>query len=188
MFLDLLKPDFYFPRFEDIDFQMLVKESGIEYLIIDLDNTIVLRSQSFQLSLHVIAAFHRARSAGIKDMCLVSNIGIPRSCLFFGTDMAKRVKDYTLQLGINHYLALTWPNIKPKPVVFYQAMVMMSSNFNNTAVIGDQIYTDIKGGNSTGCLTVLVKPLGGHHPITYLFKGRKEKEAWDQLLQLGIVK
>lgn len=183
--IELLQPTAYCEKFIDIDFADLFKK-GIRYLIVDLDNTIALRDDMYCIRLDVLEAFRRARRAGIQDICLVSNIGIRRKYLFFGSDRAERVAYFASELGTK-YLALTWPNIKPKPAVFYQALDMMGANTYNTAVIGDQIFTDIKGGNRVGCYTILVKSLGKHHWITYLIKGRKEKRVMDQLRISGLV-
>jgi len=40
-------------------------------------------------------------------------------------------------------------------------METMGTKVENTAIIGDQIFTDILGGNRTGIFTVLVVPLAG---------------------------
>ena len=39
-----------------------------------------------------------------------------------------------------------------------------------TAVIGDQLFTDIRGGNRTGLTTILVEPLDENEPITVRVK------------------
>lgn len=48
---------------------------------------------------------------------------------------------------------------KPKPGSFYQAMEQMGCTAEQTAIVGDQIFTDILGGRNAGVLTLLVEPI-----------------------------
>lgn len=48
---------------------------------------------------------------------------------------------------------------KPKTPSFYQAMEQMGVTKEQTAIIGDQIFTDVLGGNRAGVATILVKPI-----------------------------
>ena len=48
---------------------------------------------------------------------------------------------------------------KPKTHSFYKAMEDMRVTKEQTAIIGDQIFTDVLGGNRAGVTTILVKPI-----------------------------
>ena len=48
---------------------------------------------------------------------------------------------------------------KPKTHSFYKAMEKMGVTKEQTAIIGDQIFTDVLGGNRAGVSTILVKPI-----------------------------
>ena len=48
---------------------------------------------------------------------------------------------------------------KPRRRGFLRAMALMEVAPEETAVIGDQVMTDIWGGNRCGLLTILVDPL-----------------------------
>ena len=48
---------------------------------------------------------------------------------------------------------------KPKTSSFYKAMEQMRVTKEQTAIVGDQIFTDVLGGNRTGISTILVKPI-----------------------------
>ncbi len=52
---------------------------------------------------------------------------------------------------------------------------MMNSQPENTAIIGDQIFTDVLGGKRLGLYTILVRPLGEDHWTTRL-TGRRRRE------------
>ena len=47
---------------------------------------------------------------------------------------------------------------KPKTGSFYAAMERMGVTKEQTAIVGDQIFTDVLGGNRAGVSAVLVKP------------------------------
>mgnify|MGYP002564676039 CR=1 FL=1 len=48
---------------------------------------------------------------------------------------------------------------KPKADSFLQAMERMGVSPEQTAIVGDQIFTDVLGGNRAGVTTILVKPI-----------------------------
>lgn len=48
---------------------------------------------------------------------------------------------------------------KPKTPSFTQAMERMGVTAAQTAIVGDQIFTDVLGGNRAGVAAILVKPI-----------------------------
>ncbi len=48
---------------------------------------------------------------------------------------------------------------KPKTPSFFKAMEQMAVTREQTAIIGDQIFTDVLGGNRAGVVTILVRPI-----------------------------
>ncbi len=48
---------------------------------------------------------------------------------------------------------------KPKTPSFYKAMEQMGVTKEQTAIIGDQVFTDVLGGNLAGVAAILVKPI-----------------------------
>lgn len=48
---------------------------------------------------------------------------------------------------------------KPKTHSFYKAMEEMRVTKEQTAIIGDQVFTDVLGGSRAGVTTILVKPI-----------------------------
>ena len=48
---------------------------------------------------------------------------------------------------------------KPKPPSFYAAMERMGAAREQTAIVGDQIFTDVLGGNLAGVSAILVEPI-----------------------------
>jgi len=48
---------------------------------------------------------------------------------------------------------------KPKTSSFFKAMEQMHVTKEQAAIVGDQIFTDVLGGNRAGISTILVKPI-----------------------------
>lgn len=48
---------------------------------------------------------------------------------------------------------------KPRPAAFRAAMMRMGATPAQTAIVGDQVFTDVLGGNLAGVTTILVRPI-----------------------------
>ena len=48
---------------------------------------------------------------------------------------------------------------KPKTPAFFKAMERVGATREQTAIVGDQIFTDILGGNRAGVSAILVEPI-----------------------------
>lgn len=48
---------------------------------------------------------------------------------------------------------------KPKTPSFYRAMERLGVTKEQTAIVGDQVFTDVLGGNRAGVSTILVQPV-----------------------------
>ncbi len=133
-------PNLYVKSIKDINLEE-IKKQGIRNFIIDIDNTLVetkVRVPDEDLK----KWFKRVEENGIK-VCLLSN------------NNKNRVGEFSKDLNIltQHRAA------KPMRRGFKKAMVLLGAEKNNTAVIGDQIFTDIYGGNRMGLFTILVMPI-----------------------------
>ena len=154
--IKLLQPDLYVRSLCDIPLALL-KTRGIKGLIIDLDNTVTEWGRA-TLDRGVHRWFAELEEQGIRA-CLVSN------------NRSSRVKKVADALGI--------PGIsragKPRRRAFRQAMAVMDTEAGSTAVIGDQVFTDILGGNRLGLYTVLVMPINSHEFIGTMMMRRVER-------------
>jgi HAD superfamily phosphatase (TIGR01668 family) len=121
--------------------------------IIDVDNTLLALS-SKEVAVSTVQLLMSLKESGvIGEICLVSNliVPLPRN--------VRRVKAIAMQLdayAICAYGIFAKPHRRP----FVKALEIMKSSPENTVVIGDQIATDIRGGNALGMYTILVEPLG----------------------------
>lgn len=171
-----LRPALWVPSLCQLDFSALATR-GIRYYCLDVDNTLA-RQDDWQLSPGVSEHLLRARAEGhLQDACLVSNV-------IFGPNRLRRLRHLARELGVEHVYGAHFWDRKPGPRAFRWAMARMGSEPSRTAMVGDQLFTDILGGNRLGMFTVLVDPLGPDHWTTRWLGRRKRQNQ--VLSQLGI--
>ncbi|MCL5292284.1 MAG: YqeG family HAD IIIA-type phosphatase [Actinobacteria bacterium] len=138
--LTKLYPSEYCRSIFDIDLKAL-KKAGFRGLAVDLDNTIIARGSHTppeELKKWLI----EAKSLGFK-VCILSN------------NWLTRVSRIAAQLD----LPLVARAAKPRRRAFVQAVEEMGTTITTTVVVGDQIFTDVLGGNLAGTYTILVVPI-----------------------------
>lgn len=138
----LLTPKCYADSIFQIDLSLL-KQKNIRGLIIDIDNTLVEWDQKYA-SEKVKDWLMKLQDLGF-SICLVSNNTVDRVVKF----------NEELQLPAIHRAR------KPRRGPFNKAMQWMGTTPDTTVVIGDQLFTDILGGNRLGIFTILVIPIEG---------------------------
>lgn len=151
-----LQPDLYIKSIFDLDINWL-KEHGIKGVLLDIDNTLVTHKQKIPDE-KVISLIKRFQDNGIK-VAIVSNA------------RKKRVDVFNEKLG----LYARYRAFKPSNRGFLRAMSDLNLSHGETAVIGDQLFTDIRGGNRIGLTTVLVDPLDSSEPVHVRVKRIFEK-------------
>ncbi len=135
-----LYPRMYVDTLLDVPLQDLAA-AGYRAFIFDLDNTIT-EWNSQELRTEVEEWFRTLGQMGFKA-CILSNNG------------EKRILQIARRLGIPFIHRAR----KPMRRSFLQAVDLMGMKPAEVAVIGDQIFTDVLGGNRAGLYTILVKPL-----------------------------
>lgn len=110
-------------------------------LILDLDNTLVGWNQP-DATAELLKWLEDVKTFRLKT-CIVSN------------NMSERVERFSRSIGV---MAIA-KAAKPRRRAFQHAMRKMGTHHRDTAVIGDQVFTDILGGNRLQLYTILVKPL-----------------------------
>ncbi|GFN30286.1 YqeG family HAD IIIA-type phosphatase [Paenibacillus xylaniclasticus] len=124
----------------DLDFEALVRR-GIKGIITDLDNTLVGAKEP-NATPKLIQWLNKLREHGLK-VVIVSN------------NNETRVSQFAQPLGIPFVHAAR----KPANRAFKQALRMLNLTEEETAVLGDQMMTDVLGGNRLGMYTILVLPI-----------------------------
>ena len=137
----LLFPDLMFDTYTELT-PAYLKEKGVTLLLSDLDNTLALHETARPTD--AVRAWVRELTEGGVQLMIVSNNRKP-----------DRVRAYCHDLGIP-YVGHAG---KPKPGGFQRAMERMGRTPAQTAIVGDQIFTDILGGRNAGVLTLLVEPI-----------------------------
>ncbi|NMC26961.1 MAG: YqeG family HAD IIIA-type phosphatase [Syntrophomonadaceae bacterium] len=144
--LELLQPKAYADSVLELPLEEL-RRKHISAFIFDLDNTIT-EWNSHHIDDQMEAWFVRLLAQGFQA-CILSNNG------------ERRIKSVADRLGIPfiHRAA------KPRRRAFRRALYIMGVTASQTAVVGDQVFTDILGGNRAGLYTILVKPIASREFI-----------------------
>lgn len=137
--MSVFTPDLMLRDVTRID-KALLDANGLKGLILDVDNT--LADHGSQLVRPRVAQWlSRMRASGV-GLVIVSN------------NTRSRVEPFANQLSLD-YIAM---GCKPLTVGLSKAQERLGLQKHEIAVVGDQIYTDIVGGNLKGMYTILVTP------------------------------
>ncbi len=138
--MKVIYPNAYFSSVLDIKIGFLIKNK-IKALILDVDNTLIDYNKN--LSQDIVKWSHELQGQGIK-MYILSN-----------TNKKQKVEDVAKKLEIPYeYLAK-----KPFKKGFKKVEEKLNVKSKEIAVVGDQIFTDIIGGNRCKMFTILVDPV-----------------------------
>ncbi|TMV46941.1 YqeG family HAD IIIA-type phosphatase [Paenibacillus mesophilus] len=124
----------------EIDVQALW-DTGVRGIITDLDNTLV-GAKHPQATPELLVWLKRLQTIGFKVVIVSNNNKL-------------RVSRFSDPLSIPYIFRAK----KPGNSAFRKAMAMMSLSPQQTVVIGDQMLTDVLGGNRLGLYTILVLPI-----------------------------
>ena len=145
-----LLPTMILPAVTDITPELL-KNRGIELLMMDFDNTIV--PYTTDIPTPEVENWIKTMLASDIRLCVVSNSHndrVPRFCQAYGLDCITHAK-------------------KPGTVGIRKCMERYGVRAQVCALVGDQIYTDTLGGNMAGIRTILVQAIDNHN---FLLKAR----------------
>ena len=125
-----------------------LREAGIRLVLADLDNTLTPYEEALP-SPRLRAWKEELEASGI-TLFVVSNSRKSRRC-----------PDFCEALGIGYVRHAGKPGI----VGFSRALSQTGFSADQAIMVGDQIFTDILGGNRAGVTTVLVHPMAwGKNP------------------------
>ena len=167
---EILKPKVYINSVFNIDLRKLKKTKKIKGIIVDLDNTLVAWGQK-EISQKIIDWVKEAKRLGFK-ICIVSNTN------------SKRVAEFAKIFNIPYHSKY----FKPFSIAFNNGLKILNTKKSETVVIGDQIFTDIWGGNRLKLLTILVVPIVKKDSIGTFLHRNLEKIFISFWLRRGIIK
>ena len=133
-------PDLYLDDIYGITPEMLL-ERGIGAVLLDIDNTLVTYDDPMPTE------------SVLKWLSALSEAGIKAA--FISNNHKDRVELFNSELK---YFA-TWDSGKPFIKCHKRAMAELGTDRDSTAVIGDQIFTDVWSGKRLGLYAILVKPI-----------------------------
>ena len=151
-----LLPDEYYNSIYEIDIGRL-KSKGIKAFICDIDNTLVTYDDPEPTN-EVYKWLHKVKDSGF-------------SVSFVSNNNLKRVERFNSRLK---YFALHNSG-KPSRKGLRAAIAAMGSRPENTALIGDQLFTDIFAGKRMELHCILVKPIKDKKTLLFAFKRLLER-------------
>lgn len=151
-----LYPTAYIASIYDMDVEGL-KKQGIKGIIFDIDNTLVPYDVVHPTE-EVIEFFTKLQEEGFK-ITLVSN----------------NTKDRVMKFNEKLKVIAIHESQKPLGKGFRKALHLMACKKEEVVIVGDQIFTDVYGGNLVGIQTILVKPVS-------------DKDEWKTKIKRGIEK
>ncbi len=152
----LIKPHFQFNNITEITSQMLA-EWSVDTLILDVDNTLCIKKGKEVLP-DVLPWLKTMRDKGIK-LIILSNA------------MPKRMTG----IAASFNLPFVGVGGKPLPFGYWRAISRIGAKRKHTAIVGDQLFTDMMGGHLAGCKTIYVSPKEKETACTLRLKRRLEK-------------
>lgn len=133
-------PTEYLEKVDDITMELLEKNS-VKALILDVDNTLIDRSKYLRDG--IVTWAKDLISKGIV-VYILSNSG-----------SKEKIKTVAEKIGVEY----TYFAKKPLKSGFLKTQKKLGIPHENIAVVGDQIFTDIIGGNACNMKTILVDPI-----------------------------
>ena len=150
------KPDFTFGAYFEVTPKFL-SENGIRALLIDIDNTLAPYEQS-EPDEKLIEWFAELKRNGIAS-ALISN------------NHADRVELFNRKLGLVAYSDCG----KPSRRYLLRALEKLGASVNESAVMGDQLFTDAYAGKRLGMKAIIVPPIKDKKTVFFRFKRTLEK-------------
>lgn len=151
-----LLPTFIYKDIYEITPELL-HEAGIRALILDIDNTLVTYDDPKPTDT-VSAWLDSMHEAGIQTA-------------FVSNNHAARVESFCEELGCYYHADAG----KPSRKYLREAMTHMGTDVNDTACVGDQLFTDVWAGKRAGMRAFLVPPIKDKRTLFFRAKRLLEK-------------
>ncbi len=136
----VVRPDVHVETVADVT-PALLEELGVRGVLVDLDDTLIA-SNATLLSPSAEGWLLSLRLAGIK-VAILSN------------GERKRVFELAERFDLPAFALVG----KPFPFAFRRGLAALGTPREATAMVGDQLFTDVLGANLAGLVSILVRPL-----------------------------
>lgn len=155
--MELLKPKIYQKDIFSINYDKLLKQN-IKNLLFDIDNTISSTKEKYP-NTKTKELFEHLKEKGF-NIFIITNA------------LKKRATIFKKELDVKTYHF----SMKPSPRNYKKLIKENKLKIVECAAIGDQIFTDIKGANKQGILSILVDPISKSEFITTKINRIKENK------------
>ena len=167
--IELFKPDMYIKDIYSINYDKLMN-IGIKCILFDLDNTLV-------------PSFKNKPTRKVKDLVeKLKDMGF--KVIIFSNSNKKRLTPFKniLEVDCSH------SSKKPFSKKFKKVLKEYKYSQSEVAIVGDQIVTDIFGGNRVGIFTILIKPINEKELLFTKFNRMIERKIIRKLERRNIFK
>ncbi len=154
----MLKPHYIINCVTDITVDFL-KENNITALLLDVDNTMSVA--------HGNKTLRPGLPEWLSDM---KENGI--SLMILSNAKKNRAERFADSVG----LPVVGLAAKPLPFGYFKAARLLKVKRKNTAMVGDQVFTDIMGGRISGVKTILVTDITPEDKLNFRIKRNLEKK------------
>jgi len=159
-------PDIYQKSIYTINYENL-KNNGIKCLLFDLDNTLIPS---------------RTTVVNDKTKQFINDLKKDFKIIIFSNANESRVEKIANELEVAHY---AW-SFKPLSRTFKKVLSDHRYKECEVAIVGDQLYTDIAGGNQVGITTILVNPVSNSDSIFTKLNRYLERRKMRKLYRKGL--
>ena len=161
----MLRPNFIINVITDISVDFL-KQNNITALLLDVDNTLSIAHANKTLREGVLEWLDDMKQGDIKLMIL-SNAKKNRAKLFADS------------IGLD----VVGLAAKPLPFGYIKAAKKLNNKHKNTAIVGDQVFTDVLGGKLSGIKTILVTNITPEDSLSFRIRRKIEKKLKSRWLK-----
>lgn len=158
-----LYPDLVYDKINDIDLEML-RSKGIKAFILDIDNTLVVPHTDPDEN--AVSFVNKLKEKNFKVIIVSNNI-------------YERAERFAKGVGCGFVCDKNKPSKKP----FISALGKINAKAAETAVVGDQLFTDVLGGNRMKMTTILVSPVTEDKEFFVRLKRMAEKPFLKKIMK-----
>lgn len=155
----LLKPNIKLHGITDITVELL-EQHDIKALLLDVDNTMSTHHGTV-LTDGLMEWIATMQESGIKLMVLSNSKRF-------------RIEPFAARIGLP-FISL---GCKPLPTGYLRGVKALGEKRKNVAIVGDQIFTDILGGNIVGVKSILLTPIKLEDGWSFKVRRKLEKKLY----------
>ena len=154
--MPMLRPDFMLKNIFCITPQLL-EEGGIKLLLLDVDNTLSIYRENKPVD-------------GVKQwIAQMKKCGI--SLYILSNAKPKRLTQFANNVGLPYF----YMSLKPLPFKMNKAIKSLGFSKNETAIVGDQLFTDILGGKLARIKTIWLEIIQPEQKLSFRIKRKIER-------------